>query len=79
MIFFYLHTTSVPMTIFANDNPLQKERKRMEVTGEEPEETRRKNAENIMVIPVYVSSEQKNRSAAFLSVLYVCVNFIAAV
>jgi hypothetical protein len=50
----------------------------MEVIGEDPEETRRKNALNIMVIPVYVSSEQKNRSAAFLCILYVCVNFIAA-
>jgi hypothetical protein len=61
MIFFYLDTTSVPMTIVANDNSLQKERRCMEVTGEEPEETRKKNALNIMVLPVYVSSEQKNR------------------
>jgi len=50
----------------------------MKVTGEEPEENRRQNALSIMVIPVYVSSEQKNRSAAFLCILYVCVNFIAA-
>jgi len=47
----------VQLTIFAIDNPLQKERKRMEMTEQEQEETLEGRILNIMVIPDCVSSE----------------------